>query len=196
MKRVWPMLLLIAGCVTQPQPPPPPAPTPAPTPQIMIPPDPYSDLSPEIQTAIKSNTDETIKSGITTIYPYSPDQQWTINCQPLHATEIRLNDDETTDEHQVILGDSVRWTVRIGEHEVMVEPLGDNLDPHMATNLKIATTTTDGHHRHYTLNLRVRKPDQGAVAWYYPDSVKAAEITREAAIKEAQVKGQLAEDPK
>ena len=104
--------------------------------------------------------------------------QWTVDCTPLRATELRLSPTEYTDKDSVVLGDSVRWAVRIGLHSVMVEPLGTPADPHMTTNLIIST-----NQRSYHLMLRVRSRYMSSVAWYYPEEVRAAEAQREAASK-------------
>lgn len=181
--------LLTAGCATQ-SPPVVVQQAPPPKPQIVIPPDPYQGLPADVVAAIKSGSNDTITNGITTIYRYSPDEQWTLNCQPLEATEIRLAPDEYTDKDNAVLGDSVRWDIKIGGQAVMVKPLGDSLDPKMTTNLVIHTDK-----RSYHLLLRIRKPFSAAIAWYYPDTVKAEDAARQAAIKEAAAQSSQAADP-
>jgi hypothetical protein len=183
-------LIVVNGCATQPPPvivqqAPPPKP-----PQIIIPPDPYQGLPADVVAAIKGGSTDTINNGITTIYPYSADEQWTVNCQPLEATEIRLAPDEYTDKDNTVLGDSVRWDIKIGGQAVMVKPLGDAMDPKMQTNLVIHTDK-----RSYHLLLRIRKPFSAAIAWYYPDTVKAEDAARQAAIKEAAAQGNQTADP-
>jgi type IV secretory pathway VirB9-like protein len=146
--------------------------------ELYIPPDPYRGLSPDVRTAIESNETSTLRNGITTVFAYSPDLQWTIYCRPLRVTEIRLNQDEFTDKDDVVVGDSVRWGIRIGAQAVMVEPLGTAADPSMTTNLVIHT-----NRRSYHLLLRLRSHYMDAVAWYYPDEVRATAAQREAALK-------------
>jgi type IV secretory pathway VirB9-like protein len=169
--------LAVDGCATQP-PAPPIVTVPPPKKEVYVPPDPYAGLPSDVQAAIKNHQTPTLQSGITTIFPYSPDTEWTLYCQPLRATELRLAPDEYTDKDSVILGDSVRWAVRIGLHSVMVEPLGTAADPHMITNLVIST-----NQRSYHVLLRLRRQQMDAVSWYYPDEVRAAEAQREAALK-------------
>jgi type IV secretory pathway VirB9-like protein len=158
--------------------------------QIEIPPNPYQGLPADVVSAIKSGSTETIRNGITVLYPYSQDEQWTVNCQPLEATEIRLAPDEYTDKDNTVLGDSVRWDIKIGGQAVMVKPLGDALDPKMTTNLVIHTDK-----RSYHLMLRIGKPWTPAVQWFYPDTVKAEDAARQAAIKEAAAQNNQAADP-
>ena len=182
--------LHLNGCGTQPPPPPVIKVAPPPKPQVYVPPDPYAGLAPDVRAAIQSNQTPTLQNGITTIFPYSPDMQWTVDCTPLRATELRLSPTEYTDKDSVVLGDSVRWAVRIALHSVMIEPLGTSADPHMTTNLIIST-----NERSYHLMLRLRSHYMGSVAWYYPDDVRTAEAQREAALKLAAAQNAQAADP-
>ena len=182
--------LHLNGCSTQPPPPPVIKVAPPPKPQVYVPPDPYAGLPPDVRAAIQSNQTPTLQNGITTIFPYSPDMQWTVDCAPLRATELRLSPTEYTDKDSVVLGDSVRWAVRIGLHSVMIEPLGTSADPHMTTNLIIST-----NERSYHLMLRLRSHYMSSVAWYYPDDVRTAEAQREAALKLAAAQNAQAADP-
>jgi type IV secretion system protein TrbG len=175
-------VIILAGCASQPPPPPQIVKViePAPKPVIVIPPDPLANLSPDIQAAIKSHQTPTLKDGITTIYPYSPNTQWTVYCTPLSATEIRLNPDEHTDKDSVVLGDSLRWAIKVSRQAVMVEPLGTTADPHMVSNLIIAT-----NRRSYHFLLRLRAKPMSAVAFYYSDDVRQLEAARQVAQAEA-----------
>jgi hypothetical protein len=139
-------VMVLAGCAAAPPPQIVKVIEPAPKPAIVIPPDPLADLTPEVRQAIEAHQTPTLKSGITTLYAYDPNVEWTIYCQPLRATEIRLNPDEYTDKDSVVLGDSVRWAIKIGPQAVMVEPLGTTADPNMVSNLVIHT-----NHRSYHL---------------------------------------------
>jgi type IV secretion system protein VirB9 len=98
----------------------------------------------------------------------------------LRATEIRLNPDESTDKDGVILGDSLRWAVKVSKQAVMVEPLGTTADPNMVTNLIIAT-----NRRSYHFLLRLRAKPTAAVQFYYPDDVRQLEAARQLAQAEA-----------
>jgi type IV secretory pathway VirB9-like protein len=166
------------GCATKVSPPPVIKVAPPPNQEVYIPPDPYAGLPPDVRAAIERNQTPTLRNGITTIFPYSPDTAWIIDCAPLRATELRLGPGEYTDKDSVVLGDSVRWAVRVGLRSVMVEPLGTSADPKMKTNLIIST-----NQHSYHLMLRLRSRYMNSVAWYYPDEVRAAEAQREAALK-------------
>jgi type IV secretory pathway VirB9-like protein len=173
------LVLLLAGCAATPPPAPPIAYTPPP-PEIVIPPDPYADLSPDVVAAIKNKQTPTLEDGIAVLFPYSANEQWTVYCQPLRATEIRLNPDESTDKDSVILGDSVRWVIKVGEQAVMVEPLGTTADPNMTSNLIIHTNK-----RSYHLMLKLRAKAMGAVGWYYGADVRQADAARQVAQRAA-----------
>jgi type IV secretory pathway VirB9-like protein len=133
-----------------------------------------------VVAAIKNNQTPTLHDGIAVLYPYSANQQWTLYCQPLRATEIRLNPDEWTDKDSVVLGDSVRWTIKVGEQAVMVEPLGTTADPNMTSNLIIHTNK-----RSYHLMLKLSGRPMPAVAWYYPAQVRQADAARQLAQRQA-----------
>jgi hypothetical protein len=117
---------MLAGCATAPPPPqiivqhdlaPPPKP--------VIPPDPYASLPPDIAATIKAGDTTTVfRHNTDVIYPYSPDKKYAVNCQPNMAVQIRLRDDENTDENNAVLGDSERWSIKIGMHTVLLKPLG------------------------------------------------------------------------
>ena len=174
--------LVLAGCASQA----PPAPVVvikhdlAPPPKVLIPPDPMVNLSPEVQAAIQGHQTPTLHDGIATIYPYSPNRSWAIYCAPLSATEIRLNPDEVTDKDSVVLGDSLRWAIKVSRQAVMVEPLGTTADPQMQTNLIIAT-----NRRSYHFVLRLRSKPMTAVQFFYPDDVRQLEAARQVAQHEA-----------
>jgi type IV secretory pathway VirB9-like protein len=174
------------GCATQ-APPPPVVKIAPPRKEIDVPPDPYAGLPADVSAAIRGDQTLTLENGITTLFPYSPDIEWTVYCHPLRATEIRLNADEVTDKDDVILGDSVRWGIRVGATAVMVEPLATPADPNMTTNLVIHTNK-----RSYHLLLHLRSHYMDAVAWYYPSEVKAAEQARQTALKQVAAAGQTA----
>ena len=76
----------------------------------------------------------TLHHGITTVFAYSPDSQWTVYCQPLRVTEIQLSPDEHAKKNGVDIGDSARWGVEIGDQVVMVKPLADASNKNMTTN--------------------------------------------------------------
>jgi type IV secretory pathway VirB9-like protein len=133
-----------------------------------------------VVTAIKNNQTPTLQDGIAVLFPYSANQQWTLYCQPLRATEIRLNPDEWTDKDSVVLGDATRWAIKVGDQAVMVEPLGTSADPNMTSNLIIHTNK-----RSYHLMLKLRAKAMSAVGWYYPAQVRQADAARQVAQREA-----------
>jgi type IV secretion system protein TrbG len=172
--------IVLSGCASQPPPVPIVQVAPPPKKEIVIPPDPMADLTPDVQAAIRAHQTPTLHDGIATIIPYSPNQAWTIDCAPLRATEIRLNPDETTDKDSVVLGDSLRWAIKVSRQAVMVEPLGTSADPNMITNLIIAT-----NRRSYHFLLRLRPKPMAAIAFYYPDDIRQLEAARQLAQAEA-----------
>ena len=182
--------IMLAGCASQP-PPVPIVQMPAPPPkkEIVIPPDPMADLTPNVQAAIRDHQTPTLHDGIATIYAYSPNEQWKIYCAPLQPTEIRLNPDETTDKDSVVIGDSLRWTIKVSRQAVMVEPLGTAADPNMMTTMIIATSR-----RSYHFMLRLRSKPMTAITFYYPTDVRQLEAARQLAQTEA-AKQQAADQP-
>jgi type IV secretory pathway VirB9-like protein len=173
--------IVLAGCARQP-------PDPvvivkhdlAPPPQVIVPPDPLAELPPNVQAAIQNHQTPTLHDGITTIVAYSPNQSWTVYCAPLRATEIRLNADESADKDGVILGDSLRWTIKVSRQAVMIEPLGTTADPNMVSNLIIHT-----NRRSYHFMLKLRGTYMAAVQFYYPADVLQLEAARQVAQREA-----------
>lgn len=194
MKKWLCITILVAGCTAQPVPQPVivQAPTPAPTPKV-IPPDPYTKLPTDVVQAIKHNETPTLHHGITTVFPYSPDQKYQLNCQPLHVTQIRLRDDESTDKNNVQVGDKERWGILIGQHSVKIFPLGTNVsitvpntqvivppDPKMITNLAIHTDKGND----YTFDpVKIGKPFTEKVEFYYPDYIKQLDAERKQEMK-------------
>jgi Conjugal transfer protein len=204
---VSPCIIVMFGCATKPPPviiqqPPPPKK------QIVIPDDPMVGLRPDVQTAIKSGNYQTLVDNLTVLYPYSPDVQWTVDCAPMHAIEIRLAPDEVTDENSVILGDPRRWSVKVSRQAVLVEPAGDfgyvdptskqkvPADPNMISTLTIFTSKRRSYN--YLLRMRTqsavlfhgRRQKIVAIESYYPAEVKQAQTARELALKEAAKEGQ------
>jgi hypothetical protein len=80
--------LCLNGCSTQTPPPAVVTVAPPPKPRMYVPPDPYAGLPPDVRAAIQSNQTPTLQNGITTIFPYSPDMQWTVDCTPLRASRM------------------------------------------------------------------------------------------------------------
>lgn len=185
---------LITGCATPPPPPeiiikhdlmPPPKP--------VIPDDPYASLPSDIAEAIKHNETPTFHHGISTIYPYSPDMEYPLECQRLHVTQIRLRPDESTDKNNVKVGDRDRWGTIVGDHTVLIFPTGSPVpisvpgaqviipaDPSMVTNLVIHTSAGND----YVFNpikATSKKDFDQVVSFYYPSWTR----------QQAAVRGQL-----
>ena len=171
----------------------------APPPKVVIPPDPMVTLLPEVQDAIMRNDDRPIHVGILTVYRYDPNQQYAVNCLPLFETQIRLADDEQIERKgDVAVGDPERWALTINPRSVMVRPKATSAniwatgpqqgpplliyaaDQNVNTNLIIQT-----NRRTYTVVLHLAKPPTRAIAWFYPETVRAEQAARQEAITEA-----------
>jgi hypothetical protein len=101
--------ILIAGCATQPAPQPipyvPATVTNPPPKPIDAGPDPVAALPEEIRIAYAQPNPPVLHDGITTIYPYDPHKQPTINCAILRVTEIVLGAGETVKANNLGIGD-------------------------------------------------------------------------------------------
>jgi type IV secretory pathway VirB9-like protein len=127
----------------------------------------------------------------------SEDLAYPINCQPLYGTEIILGPGEFTSDKDVIIGDSDRWSMTVGDGVVLIKPARTTQtlssgpqDPmpevhpgaiNMTTNIHVHTNL-----RNYTILPRIRKPVTQQVEWYYPDEVRAQAAARAQALKEQQ----------
>jgi hypothetical protein len=116
------------------------------------------------------------------------------------VTQIRLRDDETTDKDNVKVGDKDRWGTIVGDHTVLIFPLGSTTsitvpgaqvaipaDPHMVTNLAIHTTLhlpngelTAGNDYMFdpVKELKASKSFTEKVEFYYPDWVRQQDAAR------------------
>ena len=144
--------------------------------QIAIPPDPVAALPADIRGTILSPNPRPLHEGITTVFPYNPHGQPTINGQTLRVTEIVLAPGETVKSDGAGAGDTERWDIKPVEERVLVKPK----EPGIATDLIVVTDK-----RSYHFTLRTRTPYMPQVAFYYPDDVKLAEAERQAALREA-----------
>ncbi len=140
----------------------------------------------EVQAAIKEHQQDgkwrVYRTAEYTLYPYHQEPEPTVDCAPLHTTDIQLQPGETITD--VALGDTERW---------MATPAasGDlrNAVPHLAvkpqapgieTNLTIYTTK---HIYHLLLHSRGRAMQE--VEFYYPDELIAAMNDADAAAANA-----------
>lgn len=189
---------LFSGCAATPPPAPPVVVQATPTPAPIA--DPYAALPTDEAEAIKHNQTPTLQHGITTVWPYSADRVYPLNCAALHVTQIRLRDDETTDKDNVKVGDRDRWGTIVGDHSVLIFPLGSTVsitvpnaqvtipaDPHMVTNLAIHTTLhlpngelTAGNDYMFdpVKEVKASKSFTEKVEFYYPDYVRAQDAAR------------------
>jgi len=148
---------------------------------IIIPDDPMAGLSPAVRAAIQSHQTPVIKDGIAVIYPYAPNQQWTVYCAPLHPTDIKVGPDEALNEDSAMIGDKTRWEAQVlPPNTIRVQPLGTSADPAMSTDLII-----DSNKRSYRLLLKLRPRYTETISWYFPDDVRAAQAARQEAIAKA-----------
>lgn len=194
----------LIGCANQPTPPPPMVIVKhdlMPPPKPVIPPDPLAGIPASVQDAIARNEDAPVQEGVTTYYRYDPNGSWTINCQPLFETQIRLAADEQIEtKDDVAIGDPSRWTYRVNRHSIYVRPkaasfniwatgpqagppaLVEVADHNVTTNIVIRTNK-----RSYTIIAHLRKPLTQAIAWYYTDDVRTAEAERNQVIKQVEL---------
>jgi len=182
MKRIVLMAsaLVLGGCATQPAPQPVPyvpatVTSPPPKP-IDAGPDPVAALPEDIRIAYEQPQPPVLHNGITTIYPYDPHQQPTINCAILRVTEIVLGTGETVKANDIGIGDSVRWSVTAADNRILIKPT----EPGIATDLVAVTNL-----RSYHFTLRTHTPYQPQVSFYYPEEIRAAEARHRELIRQA-----------
>jgi P-type conjugative transfer protein TrbG len=170
----------LAGCAVQPQAPTQPyvpaAVTASAGRHIVVPANPLDGLP----QAIRDNLDapRPIHEGVTTLFPYSADSQYTITCKPLFLTSIKLNSDEHIKKNGLSIGDNVRWALESTDQEVRVKPLEPLGASDMTTGLDIATDK-----RSYLLVVKSQGKYMPNVEWYYPEEIKAALAARDAALR-------------
>src|SRR6266851_2205066 len=176
------LVFVLSACASQQPPPPPPLKlvTESSTEPRATPPPPtgaqlLARQPSEVQAAIKEHQQDgkwrVYRTAEYTLYPYHQEPEPTVDCAPLHTTDIQLQPGETITD--VALGDTERW---------MATPAasGDprNAVPHLAvkpqapgieTNLTIYTTK---HIYHLLLHSRGRAMQE--VEFYYPDELIAA----------------------
>lgn len=173
------LIAFLSGCATQPpsppielvpakllEPPPPPPP-----PESVL-----NDQPAYVKAAIavyqKSGEAPILRDGITTRFPYEPDDEPTVLCKPLRVTEVMLAPGENV-EHAAA-GDTERWMIQPVDGRVLIKPKAARI----TTNLIIVTA------RHtYHLTLKSGAKYMPRVAFYYPKEVIAAEAKRKAAIE-------------
>jgi len=148
-----------------------------PIPHIAIPPNPLDGLP----QAVRDNLDHPriIREGVTTLFPYSPNAQYTITCKPLFLTSIKLNPDEHIRKNGISLGDTARWQIEATDQEVRVKPMEPLGTVDMATGLDIATDK-----RSYLLVVRSAGNYMPNVEWYYPNDIKAAQAAHGTALRQ------------
>jgi type IV secretion system protein VirB9 len=130
----------------------------------------------DVRYAVLSGQSRMLHEGITTLLPYSPHTQPTINCQVLRVTEIVLNQDETVSADGIGIGDSERWEVKPIANRILIKPK----EPDIATDLIVVSSR-----RSYHFSLRTHTPYMPQVAFYYPDDLIQAEARRQSALRAA-----------
>jgi type IV secretion system protein TrbG len=143
---------------------------------IEVGPDPLTVLPEQIRVAYAQPDPPVVREGITTIYPYDPHAQPTINCLMLRVTEIVLAPGETVKPDDVGIGDSERWAIKVSANRILVKPEM----PGIATDLVVVTNL-----RSYHFALRTHFPYQPQVSFYYPDEIRADEQRHRQLIQQA-----------
>jgi len=150
---------LVPAKLLEPEPPPPP-------PESVLDNQP-ADVRAAIETYQRSGEAPVLHDGITTTFPYEPDAEPVVLCEPLRVTEILLASGESADD--AAAGDTERWMIQPVDGRVLVKPKAASI----TTNLIILT----GRHT-YHLTLKSGGKYMPRVAFYYPREIIAAEANR------------------
>ncbi len=123
--------------------------------------------------AYQQNGAAPVIHGGRTLYPYGIGQTPTLECAPLHVTDLTLKPGETVLD--IATGDSERWLISVGGSgdprnptpHVLIKPK----DAPLATNLIIMT-----NERTYQLNATARRGSRYTLAagFYFPRELLAA----------------------
>jgi len=150
---------LVPAKLLEPEPPPPP-------PESVLDKQP-ADVRAATETYQRSGEAPVLHDGITTRFPYEPDAEPFVLCEPLRVTEILLAPGEGTDD--AAAGDTERWMIQPVDGRVLVKPKAAGI----TTNLIILTA------RHiYHLTLKSGRKYMPRVAFYYPNEIIAVETNR------------------
>jgi len=135
---------------------------------------PSSNLAPEpsdVRSAIenyqRTGTAPELHEGITTRFPYDPDAEPIVLCEPLRVTEVLLGSGESV--ASAAAGDTERWMIQAVNGRVLVKPKVAGI----TTNLIILTS-----HHTYHLMLKSGGKYMPRFAFYYPTETLAAEANR------------------
>jgi type IV secretion system protein TrbG len=126
-----------------------------------------SDVKSAIENYQRTGSAPELHEGITTRFPYDPDAEPVVLCEPLRVTEVLLSAGESVES--AAAGDTERWMIQAINDRVLVKPKASGI----ATNLIILTS-----HRTYHLMLKSGGKYMPRVAFYYPTETLAAEATR------------------
>ena len=184
--------ILLAGCATQPtNPPPAPVPIPQPAPlakRIDVPPSPLDSLSPAVRDAFLSGQTAPFQDRMTWEMAYDRHAVQTIECAPMHVTEIVFSSNESV--VKVEPGDTDRWDVSVDRNRLLVKPVPPGRAAAGTTTLTPApesystnlVAATDRNTYHFML---VSRPGRWMeqVEIYYPDQIRAALDARAAALQ-------------
>lgn len=166
--------ILLSGCSTHPAIEPIeliPAKLLAPQPTSVIPASSLASQPADVRSAIedyrRAGSVPVLREGITTRFPYDPDTESMIFCEPLRVTEVLLDSGESAES--AAAGDTERWMIQAVDGRVLVKPKAAGI----ATNLIILTA-----HHTYHLMLKSGGKYMPRVAFYYPAEALTAEAKR------------------
>ena len=132
------------------------------------------DVQTAVQEYARTHDAPILHRGVTTIFPYDPDGQPTVECKPLRVTEIALAPGEAA--QSVAAGDTERWIVTPAAGRALIKPKA----PGIATNLIILA-----NRHNYSLALKSGRHYMPQAAFYYPREALAAERARQREVARA-----------
>jgi type IV secretion system protein TrbG len=130
-----------------------------------------SDVRSAIENYQRTGSAPELHDGITTRFPYDPDAEPVVLCEPLRVTEVLLESGESVGS--AAAGDTERWMIQAIDGRVLVKPKSAGI----ATNLIILTS-----HHCYHLMLKSGGKYMPRVAFYYPKETLTEEANRNRAL--------------
>jgi len=126
-----------------------------------------ADVRSAIENYERTGSALVLHGGITTRFPYDPDAEPVVLCEPLRVTEVLLGSGESAES--AAAGDTERWMIQAIDGRVLVKPKAAGI----ATNLIILTS-----HHTYHLLLKSGGKYMPRVTFYYPTETLTAEANR------------------
>ena len=126
-----------------------------------------SDVKSAIEDYRRTGSAPVLHEGITTRFPYDPNAEPVVFCQPLRVTEVLLGSGESAES--AAAGDTERWMIQSVDGRVLVKPKVAGI----VTNLIILTS-----HRTYHLMLKSGGRYMPRVAFYYSAETLTEEANR------------------